>query len=259
MKENNGEFTKEIFLDVAKNNIDLFETICDIYNICIVQVQGDAFGFYKNWENKSLNNNYEDYHNKELYQLILNNFPVSKDRKNIGIFGISMGGYGVMNYITKYSSQYSMACSLSGLIGTEAYPLLFRLLYVNSETILKNNNSIELMRSFIDNIFGNMDNFLKDSPMDKIKKLKIRPDFLMLAVGDGIEGFEFVEDDKGSLKLEKMIRKVNMKFYRSILKKKDQIYYFIDRSGGHKGYYWKNEIRFFFGILYNKDDSRFLH
>jgi S-formylglutathione hydrolase FrmB len=62
---------------------------------------------YTNWKNTSTNNNYESYHTDELYNLVLNNWNVTKDRSKIGLFGLSMGGFGVMNYYNKHPDKYN--------------------------------------------------------------------------------------------------------------------------------------------------------
>jgi predicted peptidase len=105
----NNIFTIDDCIEHLKHAIDLdiLQEYADKCNCVFVLTHSDRFGMYTNWKNTSTNNNYESYHTDELYNLVLNNWNVTKDRSKIGLFGLSMGGFGVMNYYNKHPDKYN--------------------------------------------------------------------------------------------------------------------------------------------------------
>jgi S-formylglutathione hydrolase FrmB len=242
--------TKDQVINHAKGNFNIFKKYANAYNMYIVCVQGDSYGMYTDWANPMFHNNYETYHTSELYDTILNTFPVSKCRVDIGLFGISMGGYGVMNYFTKHPNKYSYLGTFSGLIGTELFPLFLKSVARITKTV--KTSQTKRLAYLIESIFGNMNLFIKSSPMDKFGTTNPGANFLFFSVGNGVQGLEAVKENSGSLSLERMVRLVNIKFYNQVILKNmrdKQDYCFIDRTGGHTWYYWGNEINFFFKTL----------
>ncbi len=63
--------------------------------------------------------NYFTYMTEELPRFIENTFPVSKQREDHYVCGLSMGGYGALKMALTYPNKYKMAASLSGALNLD--------------------------------------------------------------------------------------------------------------------------------------------
>lgn len=73
----------------------------------------DAFSFWggSQFINSPAVGNYEDYLVKELYQEVLDNYPV--DTKKVMVMGVSSGGYGALHLASKYPSKFTYCAALA--------------------------------------------------------------------------------------------------------------------------------------------------
>jgi putative tributyrin esterase len=67
-----------------------------------------------------------DYIAKELPEMIESIYPVSKDREDHYIAGLSMGGYGAFKVALTYPNYFSKAASLSGALDIDAIEKLVK-------------------------------------------------------------------------------------------------------------------------------------
>ena len=83
---------------------------------------GQGAGFYINATQAPWNKHYhmEDYIVKELNPLVLNNFPLIKDKQAIS--GHSMGGHGALTLYLKYPDLYHSASAFAPIVSPSQVP-----------------------------------------------------------------------------------------------------------------------------------------
>ena len=94
---------------VRKSRIELFACERDL----VVVMPSGLNANYANWENFSIGYNMYDYFLKELMPLIYGWFPVSRERKDNFIAGLSMGGRGTCVYAFNHPELFAGAAVLS--------------------------------------------------------------------------------------------------------------------------------------------------
>ncbi len=82
-------------------------------NLAVVMPAGEN-GFYI--DQKETGRNYGEFIGEELVAMTRKMFPLSKNREDTFIGGLSMGGYGAMRNGLKYSDTFSHIISLSGAL-----------------------------------------------------------------------------------------------------------------------------------------------
>jgi S-formylglutathione hydrolase FrmB len=249
--------TKEQFMHQISGDASLIKSCANKYNCFILYVCGDSLGFYRDWVDTSTNNNYETYHNKELYPTVFNTLPWPCEINDIGIFGVSMGGYGVLRYYIDYPELYSFLGTMSGLVSTKIFPNLIKLIAKMSPFLPNDkkgySQKIKIITNIINQIFGNVDNVFSTNPVDEFLKMEHVPKFMFQSIGSGFETNITPASDPSTLKGEKLLRPQNMFLYKNALlkqkKNKHFNYCFVDRSGGHTTNMWNNCISTFFDTL----------
>lgn len=126
-----GDFTTALYLHGAFNNVDKvlqynhsdslgFKTIADERNIVIFVPYAGKLGLYIDWPEQIDTYKVMQYETtlmKEWYPAILKQYVSgpATDNPSRYIFGISMGGQGVWNFIAKYPQYFAQAGFLSPL------------------------------------------------------------------------------------------------------------------------------------------------
>jgi S-formylglutathione hydrolase FrmB len=91
---------------------------------------------------------YWTFLSQELPKMMEYYFPLSKERENRFVAGLSMGGYGAMKWALSCPDQFSYAASLSGAVD----------LFYQYQTS-KGAPEMEVLRPEMENIFGDLDCF----------------------------------------------------------------------------------------------------
>ncbi|MFA6682639.1 MAG: alpha/beta hydrolase-fold protein [Acholeplasmataceae bacterium] len=81
-------------------------------NIVVVMPSGENSWYL----NGLFNDPYENFLNRELHKIIKETLNLVFKRENTSIVGLSMGGYGAIRSLLKYSHLYSKGASLSGVL-----------------------------------------------------------------------------------------------------------------------------------------------
>ncbi len=83
---------------------------------------GKGAGFYVDATEEPWSEHYNmySYITDELYKLVLDNFPVDKDR--IGIFGHSMGGHGALTIYLKNKDKYKSVSAFAPIVNPMSCP-----------------------------------------------------------------------------------------------------------------------------------------
>lgn len=85
----------------------------------IVMPTGGKIGMYSDWWNYGLFGppNWEKFHMTEVRQILERGYGAGNRR---AIAGLSMGGYGAMEYATRYPTMFGAAASYSGAVDVQA-------------------------------------------------------------------------------------------------------------------------------------------
>lgn len=129
------------------------------HDLCVVMPSGDN-AFYVNQE--GMNNNYEDFVAVELVALMRKMFPLSHDKEDTFIGGLSMGGYGAMRLGLKYCDTFGYIVSLSGAF--------------NMEEMTKSRRDADFIlhsRNYLEAVFGDLAELLQSdkNPMYLAKQM----------------------------------------------------------------------------------------
>lgn len=116
-------------------------------DLAVVMPSGDN-SFYV--DQPASNNFYGEFVGHELVEVTRKMFPLSQEREDTFIGGLSMGGYGALRNGLKYHDTFGYIASLSGALRIEEFtccdesaPIFFR------------------KRSFVESRFGSMENLLE--------------------------------------------------------------------------------------------------
>lgn len=87
-------------------------------NVILVFPYGGEKGWYTNWINAAqyTPQNWWTFHNDQVVKFIDRNLRTIANRNGRGIMGLSMGGWGAMNYAESRSDLYRYAASFSGAV-----------------------------------------------------------------------------------------------------------------------------------------------
>ncbi|KAA5827129.1 alpha/beta hydrolase family protein [Saccharopolyspora hirsuta] len=88
----------------------------------IVMPSGGAIGMYSQWWNYGLSDkpDWPTFHTTELRQILERGYKAGTDR---AVAGLSMGGYGAMEYASRFPGMFSAAAAYSGALNTLAPPI----------------------------------------------------------------------------------------------------------------------------------------
>jgi S-formylglutathione hydrolase FrmB len=79
----------------------------------IVMPNGDSSWYINSYDNKE---KYEDFFIKEFMPSIEKNYHIKAEKRYRGIAGLSMGGFGTLNYALKYPDLFAAAAPLSAAV-----------------------------------------------------------------------------------------------------------------------------------------------
>ena len=85
-------------------------------NLAVVMPSGDNSFYLDSPAAGNLNNNYGEFIGKELVEITRKMFPLSHDRENTYIAGLSMGGYGAIRNGLKYHETFGYIAGLSSAV-----------------------------------------------------------------------------------------------------------------------------------------------
>jgi S-formylglutathione hydrolase FrmB len=93
-------------------------------DLLVVTPDGGDQGWYTDWKTADPDapfapNQWETFHLTELPQLLERNYRASDDRV---IAGLSMGGYGALNYASRHPEMFKAAASYSGVLDLKVNP-----------------------------------------------------------------------------------------------------------------------------------------
>jgi S-formylglutathione hydrolase FrmB len=93
------------------------EDIEELRDVLVVMPTGGQFGFYSDWWNQGAGGppGWETFHLQELLQLLERNWQAGKERV---VAGLSMGGFGAMEYTARNPGVFRAAASYSGVMDT---------------------------------------------------------------------------------------------------------------------------------------------
>lgn len=89
------------------------------HDLCVVMPSGDN-SFYV--DRPGANQNYGEFVGQELVELTRRMLPLSRERKDTFIGGLSMGGFGALRNGLKYSETFSAIVALSAALETDSMP-----------------------------------------------------------------------------------------------------------------------------------------
>lgn len=94
------------------------ETLMQDKDVLVVMPSDGEAGFYSQWWNFGLSNkpDYETFHMVELEQILQRGYRAGGTQ---AIAGISIGGYGAIEYAADYPGTFKAAASYSGVLDTE--------------------------------------------------------------------------------------------------------------------------------------------
>lgn len=82
----------------------------------IIMPNGDSSWFVNSFDGKY---NYEDFFVKEFMPAVEKAFRIKAEKRFRGIAGLSMGGFGAMNYLLKYPDLFAAGAALSAGVFTD--------------------------------------------------------------------------------------------------------------------------------------------
>ena len=89
------------------------------HDLCVVMPSGDN-SFYV--DRPGANQNYGEFVGQELVELTRRMLPLSRERKDTFIGGLSMGGFGALRNGLKYPETFSAIVALSAALQTDSIP-----------------------------------------------------------------------------------------------------------------------------------------
>lgn len=116
------------------------------HDLCVVMPSGDN-SFYV--DRPGANQNYGEFVGQELVELTRRMLPLSRERKDTFIGGLSMGGYGALRNGLKYSETFGAIVALSAALETDSMPK-----WDNSHPVFMQK------RSYAEECFGDLDALL---------------------------------------------------------------------------------------------------
>lgn len=140
-------------------------------NLAVVMPSGDnAFYVDQPWAH----NNYGEFIGRELVELTRKIFPLSHEREDTFIGGLSMGGYGALRNGLKYCDTFGYVVALSGAYVVESFPT-------------RTNDHWMFMerRDYAESMFGDLDKVLESDANPKyiaaenVKAGKVSPKIFM--------------------------------------------------------------------------------
>jgi len=144
-------------------------------------------------------------------------FPLSRQREDTYIGGLSMGGYGALRNGMKYSDTFSRIAAFSSAIIQEGM-----------EKAAENAPVFFGRRSYYERVFGDLSRF-KGSDMDLYALAKDKANALKFYITCGTEDF---------------LIEPNRKF-SAYLKELGADMYYEESSGGHDSDFWEKSIKQF--------------
>jgi S-formylglutathione hydrolase FrmB len=85
-------------------------------NLAVVMPSGDNSFYLDSPEEGNINNNFGEFIGKELVEVTRKMFPLSHDREDTYIAGLSMGGYGAIRNGLKYHETFGYIAGLSSAV-----------------------------------------------------------------------------------------------------------------------------------------------
>jgi Predicted esterase len=82
----------------------------------IIMPNGDSSWYVNSFDGKY---NYEDFFVKELMPVVEKTFRIKSEKRFRGIAGLSMGGFGTLNYLLKYPDLFAAGAALSAAVFTD--------------------------------------------------------------------------------------------------------------------------------------------
>ena len=185
-------------------------------NLAVVMPSGDNH-FYVDCE--ATGEMYGKFIGEELVQTTRNIFPLSHERKDTFIAGLSMGGYGAVINGLKYHDTFGYVASLSG-----GFIL---------DKVIQSDNSAPIptgRRSYYECIFGDLDKLIGSDKDYKalITKLKDKKQAIpKMFMACGVNDFLLQQN----------------RDYRDFLKKNDVDVTYIEAPGAHEWDFWDTHIQ----------------
>ena len=156
--------------------------------------------------------NYGEFIGVELPEISRRMFPISRKREDLGIAGLSMGGYGALRNGIKYHDTFSVIGAFSGAIKKQALPL---------EEIPE--APFFLRKSFLEAVFKDEETFVAEGNQlyHAIQTME-RKDALSVFMACGTEDW-LLEDNRS---------------YNSFLKEQGVSLTYTEHAGGHEWDFW---------------------
>ncbi|MBE0700570.1 MAG: esterase family protein [Acholeplasmataceae bacterium] len=157
---------------------------------------------------------YFTYLTEELPQMVNSTFPLSTDREDTYVAGLSMGGYGALKCALTYPERYCMASSLSGALDVDNLANRFQ----------------EERTAYFKGIFGddpikNTNNDLHHLIKEIIQEKRQMPEIF---IGCGTEDFLYEDNQK----------------FRTFLDQLNVSYTYKESKGEHNWEFWDAYIKY---------------
>ena len=199
-------------------------------------------GWYSDWLGGEYQ--WEKYHIKDLQGWVNANYRTLPD--DIGIAGLSMGGFGAMSYAERHPRMFKVAASFSGaldmLYGAPATGVVFTEL--NSQYGTPN-----------DQVWGNQltdySNWERHNPASLAAKLKGTGTVVLLACGTGTPGGAYGDDpsNPGGYALESGVFQMNLSMARALTLAGVPFQEHFYPGGWHGWPYWQADMHWALPII----------
>jgi S-formylglutathione hydrolase FrmB len=149
-------------------NTNLTE-LAEKYQVAIILPSGDNSFYVDNYEDQR----YGEFIGKELVEVSRTLFPLSRNREDTFIAGLSMGGYGALRNGIKYNETFSHAAGLSSA-------LVFYFASASTNEALYTFQK----RYFYEKTFGDLNNLIgSDMDLEALINTCTNPPKLFMAIG----------------------------------------------------------------------------
>jgi len=195
-------------------------------------------GWYSDWFNGGAFGppEWETFHLGQLIAYVEQNFRVRRDRGGRVVAGLSMGGYGAMEYAARHPDLFAAAYSFSGAVDPDGVPYVEPVIYQ------------QLHRRYgtpSDQVWGSWQEqevrWRGHSPADLATNL--RSVKLWLTTGMGVPGGPAPDDgDPGGLFIEAGVFSMNQAFDLTLTQDGIPHTYRPYPMGGHNWWHWQNDL-----------------
>lgn len=146
-------------------------------DVLVVMPSDGEDGCYSNWLNFGLSSQpgYETFHMVELEQILQRGYRASPTDQVVA--GLSIGGYGAMEYAARYPNQFKAAASYSGVLDT-ILPVITQL--VQAILVRELNNALSLWGDPV----TNYPTWTSHNPFDEAANLRGKALFVSCGNGD---------------------------------------------------------------------------